>query len=137
MEPPYLGVKDVAQILGIDVSRVRQLAPIVPGAFKNSSGWQIPAAAIETSPLANRPKRGPKPKPWKTDKAGAEWLHIMQHCRIKETDMAIWQEITESDSPQRIKAAVDEILPAQSGEMALQISAWFKKWVQPCLDNAH
>lgn len=62
MKKPYLGTKDVADKIGLTVMRVRQLAPEIKGAFKNSSGWQIPISALKIPPLANRPKPGPKPK---------------------------------------------------------------------------
>ncbi len=57
---PYLGVGDVAGVLGLTVVRIRQLAPNVPGAFKNSSGWQIPRDALHKPPLAGRLKPGPR-----------------------------------------------------------------------------
>lgn len=53
---PYLGVGNVAEILGVTTARVRQLAntaPGIPGAFKNSSGWQIPPASLKLRPLVN------------------------------------------------------------------------------------
>ena len=58
---PYLGVKDVAEIVGLQVRQVRNIAPHIPGAFQNSSGWQIPPSGIKW--IENRPeKRGRKPK---------------------------------------------------------------------------
>jgi hypothetical protein len=58
---PYLGVKDVAEIIGLQVRQVRNIAPHIPGAFQNSSGWQIPRSGIEW--IKNRPEtRGRKPK---------------------------------------------------------------------------
>lgn len=56
---PYLGVGDVSEIVGLQVRQVRKLAPRIPGAFRNSSGWQIPRSGIEW--IKNRPeKRGRK-----------------------------------------------------------------------------
>ena len=58
----YLGIKDVANALNLTVGRVRQLANSVgiPGAYKNSSGWQIPEDSLNEPPLSKRPKPGPK-----------------------------------------------------------------------------
>jgi hypothetical protein len=58
---PYLGVKDVADIVGLQNRQIRNLAPDIPGAFLNSSGWQIPPNGIEW--IKNRPEtRGRKPR---------------------------------------------------------------------------
>ena len=56
---PYLGVRDVSEIVGLKERQIRNLAPKIPGAFQNSSGWQIPSSGIEW--IKNRPKPGPKP----------------------------------------------------------------------------
>lgn len=63
---PYLAVKDVADRLGLSVVTIRKLAPSVPGAYRNSSGWQIPAEALDKPPL--RPGSRPKPGPRKRDR---------------------------------------------------------------------
>lgn len=57
---PYLGVADVAEIVGLKVRQIRNLAPLIPGSFRNSSGWQIPKSGIQW--IKDRPEtRGRKP----------------------------------------------------------------------------
>jgi len=59
---PFYAASEVAEKLGLSDQRVRQIAPSIPGAFKNRSGWQIPTEWIFRKKNEPRPKPGPKPK---------------------------------------------------------------------------
>ncbi|GEM_PF-3282136 len=57
-----LTASEVAEILGINSSRVRQLSinPGIPGSKKTSAGWLIPRSALNKPPLNDRGRPGRK-----------------------------------------------------------------------------